>query len=63
MRLLLLLMFTAITLFSQAQQANALVHDETGFSILVGCLPMVLVIGACTAAVVYLLGRYNKRDS
>ena len=63
MRLLLLLMFTVTTLFSTAQQTNAVVHDETGLSILTGCLPLVLVIGAAIAAAVYFISRNNKQES
>ena len=62
MRLLLLLIFTATALFSQAQKTSALVNGETDPSILITCLPMVLVICASIAAAVYFLSRNNKRQ-
>jgi len=60
MRLLLLLMLTATTLFANAQQTTALVQGEHGSSVLKTCLPMVLLISVIIAGAVYFLSINNK---
>ena len=68
MRLLLLLMFTAIALISNAQQTTALINGEHHPSVLTTCLPMVLLIGVGIAGAVYFLSTNkgqgtNKNDN
>ena len=60
MRLLLLLMFTATALFSNAQQTTALIKGEHNTSILTTCLPMVVLISVIIAGAVYFLSINNK---
>jgi hypothetical protein len=61
MKLLLLLIFTATTLFSQAKQTTGPVEDETGFSILGTCVPTMLFISLFIAGAVYFIDANNKR--
>jgi hypothetical protein len=61
-------MFTAIALFSNAQQTTALINGEHHPSILTICLPMVLLISVGIAGAVYFLGKNkgqgtNKKDN
>lgn len=63
MRLLLLLLLTATGLFSNAQQTNAPVKDETTLSIISSCLPMVLLISIVIGGAVYFLNANKNRSN
>ncbi len=61
MKPLLLIMLTATTLFSQAQQTDALVKRETSSSLSMTCIIMIALICLLIAGVAYFLVTNNKR--